>query len=118
LAEAAVEERHVGVEPGRTSSGRRPVLVLCDEYSGCEAIKYGPNRRERDVKALMPEIQITLARLDAQVLLPLILEQSEARAGTAGGAYWSALHKAITKALADQSQTPGLPNEPPGSPRI
>jgi hypothetical protein len=48
----------------------------------------------------MPKIQITLDRLDAQVLLPLILEQSTDRAGTAGGAYWLGLHGAIADALA------------------
>jgi hypothetical protein len=47
----------------------------------------------------MPQIQITLDRLDAQVLLPMILEQSEDRAGTAGGAYWLGLHRAISVAL-------------------
>ena len=47
----------------------------------------------------MPQIQITLDKLDAQVLLPMILEQSKDRAGTAGGAYWSGLHAAINAAL-------------------
>jgi hypothetical protein len=48
----------------------------------------------------MPKIQVTLDRLDAQILLPLILEQSADRAGTTGGAYWLGLHGAITDALA------------------
>jgi hypothetical protein len=48
----------------------------------------------------VPKIQVTLDRLDAQILLPLILEQSTDRAGTTGGAYWLGLHGAITDALA------------------
>jgi hypothetical protein len=50
----------------------------------------------------MPKIKVTLDKLDAQVLLPLILEQSEDQVGTAGGAYWLGLHTAITDALAKE----------------
>jgi hypothetical protein len=48
----------------------------------------------------MPKIIVTLDRLDAQILLPLILEQSADRVGTTGGTYWLGLHGAITEALA------------------
>jgi hypothetical protein len=47
----------------------------------------------------MPQIQIVIDKLDAQVLLPMILEQSRDRVGTAGGAYWLGLHSAINAAL-------------------
>jgi hypothetical protein len=48
---------------------------------------------------------VTLERRNAQVLLPLIFEQSEDRAGTAGGAYWLRLNAAITAELSSQSPT-------------
>jgi hypothetical protein len=48
----------------------------------------------------MSKILVTLDRLDAQILLPLILEQSADRVGTTGGAYWLGLHGAIVEALA------------------
>jgi hypothetical protein len=62
----------------------------------------------------MPIIHISLDRLDAQVLLPMILEQSRDRVRTAAGGYWLVLHTAITAALGSQRATDGAP--PPDGP--
>jgi hypothetical protein len=48
---------------------------------------------------LVPTVRVTLERLDAEVLLPMVLEQSRDRSGTAAGGYWLVLHTAITAAL-------------------
>jgi hypothetical protein len=60
----------------------------------------------------MPQIQIMLDKLDAEILLPMILEQSKDRAGTAGGAYWSGLHAAISSALQSGPSKIGASLEP------
>lgn len=56
----------------------------------------------------MADIQVTLNRVDAQVLLPLIMAQSEDRRASAAGSYWRDLHTAITTAL--ESDAPRLPS--------
>jgi hypothetical protein len=55
------------------------------------------------------DIQINLNRLDAEALLPLIVEQSEKEAGTLRSGYLIALHSAITDALDAPDSPEGLP---------
>jgi hypothetical protein len=53
----------------------------------------------------MRDIQITLNKLDAEALLPMILEQTKDRLDTVRGGYWLSLHAAITAALALDAST-------------
>jgi hypothetical protein len=52
----------------------------------------------------MPEIQITLSKMEAEVLLPLISEQCEEQVAFVAGEYWYRLHTALKTAL--QSDAP------------
>jgi hypothetical protein len=45
------------------------------------------------------QVQVTLAKGDAEALVPMVEEQVDAQAGTASGAIWRALHTAVVAAL-------------------
>jgi hypothetical protein len=61
----------------------------------------------------MALVRVTLEKLDAEVLLPMILEQRRDRARSAAGGYWLVLHTAITAALGSQSPARESQEEPP-----
>jgi hypothetical protein len=48
---------------------------------------------------MLEQIHVTMNRLDAEILLPLIKTQSEGRFVGAGGPYWLGLHVAISAGL-------------------
>jgi hypothetical protein len=52
----------------------------------------------------MQELQITLSKMEAEALLPLISEQCEEQVAFVAGEYWYRLHAAMKAAL--QSDVP------------